>query len=218
MFPVPHEQVLHERMLSTLPDTPLSTVMDDEVHLFTDGSTEYGKTRVLSFNSWSLMLATLGKRDSVCIASGCLPGVVQSCTRFVKLYALQGVVIYIPTANTAWMGFGSCNFLVGLNMIGRVLRIMVCGSVLGVNCVVPQIVGRFGRSKAIGALRRHRQTMMRGVFFTMMRLIRRPNKQTVKGVGVSSTTMRSFCLRTVSSLVFVRSFVVYSSRSHNKRV
>ena len=87
MFPVPDEQVLHERMLSTLPDTPLSTVMDDEVHLFTDGSTEYGKTRVLSFNSWSLMLATLGKRDSVCIASGCLPGVVQTNNR-AELFAI----------------------------------------------------------------------------------------------------------------------------------
>ena len=78
MFPVPDAQVLHFRLLSTLPDNPPPTVIDDEVHLFTDGSTEYGKTCVLASTSWSLMLATIGKRDFARIASGCLPGVVQT--------------------------------------------------------------------------------------------------------------------------------------------
>ena len=93
LFPETPLVAKHRAFLMSIPDQVAFPPLDDAVHLFVDGSTIHGNDSTLVLAGWSLMLAEEGLLESACVASGPLPGVLQSKNRAELYGVLQAMLI-----------------------------------------------------------------------------------------------------------------------------
>ena len=116
-FPVTPQLQIHRNLLSVIPDVQAFPGLDDDLHLFTDGSTMFGTSSYLAFSSWSLMLAEPGSDEVTIVASGCLPGLIQTNNR-AELYAvLQALLV----------GASGCIYSDSQYVVDGVARIQLSG-------------------------------------------------------------------------------------------
>ena len=94
LFPVVSEYSEFLLHLASVRDEQHYPCMPDTIHVFTDGSTDYGNTPGLALSSWSVILAEVEKQEPAVVASGILPGVTQSNNR-AELYAIYQAVLTI---------------------------------------------------------------------------------------------------------------------------
>ena len=96
LVPQPPDLQKHIADLCNLPHDDVGMLLPAGVHLFTDGSTMYGKEMTLAISSWAASLAELGSMESTCIVAAPLPGPVQTNNR-AELYAVFQAVLSAPS-------------------------------------------------------------------------------------------------------------------------
>ena len=96
LVPQPLDLQEHIADLCNLPHDDVGMLLPAGVHLFTDGSTMYGKEMTLAISSWAVSLAELGSIESTCVVAAPLPGPVQTNNR-AELYAVLQAVLSAPS-------------------------------------------------------------------------------------------------------------------------
>ena len=101
--------------LASIRDEQQFPSMPDTLHIFTDGSTDQGNVPTLALSSWSVVLAEEGLQEPAVVASGPLPGVVQSNNR-AELYAIYQALLI---ARDGYLYTDSAYCLTGLLKLQR---------------------------------------------------------------------------------------------------
>ena len=115
LFPVMSDYSLFLSELASIRDEQQFPSMPDTLHIFTDGSTDQGNVPTLALSSWSVVLAEEGLQEPAVVASGALPGVVQSNNR-AELYAIYQALLI---ARDGYLYTDSAYCLVGLLKLQR---------------------------------------------------------------------------------------------------